>query len=86
MGYNVSGALNGDHIADADVFAANILFVVERGMLYGCAANDHWLQYSVGIQAAGTAHVNPNLQQTGDRLLGGEFVSDGPARLPPHNS
>ena len=83
---DVSGPFHRDPVANPDILAVDVFFVVERGLPDGDAANHHRLQNGVGIEAAGAAHVDANVQQPGYRLLRRELKSDGPSRLPADNS
>jgi hypothetical protein len=39
MGNYISGTLNGHPVVDSDIFAVNVLFIVQGGVFYGHTAN-----------------------------------------------
>ncbi len=55
-------------------------------MLDGDATHLHRVQHRVGIDRAGAADVDPNLQQAGGGLLAGILVGHGPARVLAHEA
>ena len=78
---DVAGALDDDGVADADVLAMDVVFVVERREADGGAADVHGLEDGVGVEAAGAADVDADVEELRRRLDGRELVGDGPARL-----
>ena len=83
VGNHFAGALDPDVVSDAEVFALDIVLVMEGRLAHGYSAYLHRLQNGVGIEATRASHVDSDVQQAGDHALRGEFVGDGPARLPP---
>ena len=79
VGDDVAGALDFDHVADADVLAVDVLLVVEGRVLNGCAADDDRLQDGLGVEAAGASDVDDDVEEAGVGAFGGELVGDGPA-------
>src|SRR2546428_9552186 len=55
--------------------------VVERGGRHRHAPDLDRLEYGVGVERAGAAHVDADLLEPRDPHLGGELAGDGPARL-----
>ena len=60
--------------------AADVILVVERGVLDHDAADGDRLQARDRRERAGAADLDVDRQQLGGRLLGGELVGDRPAR------
>ncbi len=73
--------LDNDRIANADVLASDIIFVVQSRLLDGYPAHRDWLQDGVGIERAGSANADVDVSETGSALDGGELVGDCPSRL-----
>ena len=84
LGDDVARPLHDHRIADTDVLAADVVLVVEGRLLDDDTAYLHGLQHGKGVEAAGAAHVDRDLQKLGRRLDGRELVGDRPARLPPY--
>ena len=77
---DVAGTLDDDGIADADVLARDLVFIVQGGVLHDDAADGHRLELGDGGQRAGASDLNFDVVEDGGRLLGREFVRDGVAR------
>ena len=78
---HVAGALHDHRVAFADVFAADVVFVVQRRQL-DCRARDlHGIEDSEGVERAGAADVDVDAQELRGRLGWRELVGDRPARL-----
>ncbi len=77
---DVTGALDDDGVADAHVLAADLVFVVQRGVGDDDAADVDRLEPCDGRERAGAANLDFNAAQDCGRLLGGELVGDGPTR------
>ena len=77
---DVSSALDDDAVAGADVFAVDVLFIVEGCLRDGDASDDHGFEYGVGVYGAGAAYVGPDFKEIGDGLFGWELVGGGPTR------
>ena len=77
---DISGAAHDDGVADAHVFAADFILVVQRGIGHGHAADEYRRKPRHRGQRAGTPDLHLDAQQHGHRLLGGKLVRDGPAR------
>ena len=65
------------------VLLLDLVFVVERGGRDGDAADFHRLEDREWCQRTGAAHVHLDVEQAGDRDLGGELPGHRPPRLPP---
>src|SRR5690606_1517739 len=91
---HVSGALDHDGVADADidrlvaadgragrVDALDVVFVVEGDILDHDAADTDWGEARHGRQRAGAADLDIDALDGRGRLLGRELVRHGPARL-----
>ena len=81
MGDDLAGTLDVYIISDANVLGANVVFVVERGLPYGCAADVDRIQDGVRVEAAGPADVYADVQHPGGLLRSGELERHGPSRL-----
>ncbi len=79
---HITGALNDDNVSLSDVFTADLIVVVKGCSRYGHAANVYRLKVSHRIEAAGSPNRDKDSIEAGERLFGGELVSDGPARTP----
>ena len=77
---DVARALHDHGVADADVLARDLVLVVQRGVGDHHAAHGDGLELGDRRQRTGAADLDVDLAQHGRRLLGGEFVGDGPAR------
>jgi hypothetical protein len=71
---HVAGPANDDGVADADVFAANLILVVQSGVDHRHATDENRFEPCHRRQCASTADLDADVEQLGDRLLGGEFV------------
>ena len=76
--------MNVDGVADADVLALYVIFVVKSGVLDSDAADEDRLQDGVGIEAAGSAHVDADVLENRGGLFGFELVGHRPAWLAGH--
>ncbi len=77
--YDFAGFLDGDGVADADVFAADFVFVVRGGAGDGAAGEKDGIQLGDGCQYSGAATWMWIWLRTGLGLFGGVFVGHGPA-------
>src|SRR5439155_7440551 len=75
--------LDEHRVADTDVLAVDVLFVVQGRKLHDDPTDLHRLEDRERVQAAGAANVNADLLQRRRRLGWRELVRDGPARLTP---
>ncbi len=80
LGNDVASAAHDDHVADAHVLAPNLVLVVQRGVVHRDAADKDRREARHRRQRPGTADLNRDIEQFGDRLLGGKLVRDGKAR------
>ncbi len=73
-----------DHhqVADAQVLAADLVFVVQGGVGDDRATHLHRLQHRVRSGGPGPPDVDLDVQETGGAFLGGELVGDRPAGSP----
>ncbi len=85
-GDHVAVALHHHRVADAQIFAGDLVEVEERGGLHHHAADGHGRQARVGDHRAGAADIDEDLQQLRVGFDGGEFVGDGPARVARHHA
>ena len=74
-----AGFLNGDRIANADIFLSNVIFVMQSRAADGAARQEHRFQFGYGSQSAGAADLHRHRFEFGFRLLGGVFVGNCPA-------
>ncbi len=79
FGNDVAGAAHDDVVSDADVFAVDLVFVVEGRPRHVDTTHEHRLQHCEGGGGAGAADVDVDLEQLRDLLLGRKLVGDGPA-------
>ena len=86
LGNHVSGPFYRDPVADPDVLAVNVFYIVEGGLPDGDATHYYRLQNGIWVEAPGAAHVDADIQQSSYRLLRGKLEGDGPSGLPPHYS
>ena len=68
-------------VADPNVVARDVLRVVQRGALDRYAADRHGFEYGVGIECAGAADRDRDVEQLCARFARLEFVGDRPARF-----
>src|SRR5205823_9529620 len=78
---DIARSLHDDGVADADVFALNLILVVERRILNDDAADGYRLEAGNRRQGAGAADLDVDVFEDGHRLFGGEFVGNRPARI-----
>ncbi len=81
LGDHLARADDLDPVADPDVLGGDQIFVVQRRPGHGDAGDLHRLQHRVGIERAGAAHVDRDVEQLRLGHLGRELPGDGPARL-----
>jgi len=67
-------------VADADVFAFDLVFVVERGALNNRSGELHRFKFGDGRQHAGAADLDGDFLEKRFGLLRLVFIGDGPAR------
>ena len=77
---HVAGALQPHGVADADIEALDFVLVVQGGVANHDPAHRHRMEPGHGGQGAGATDLDVDAFQHRCRLLGGEFVGDGPAR------
>ncbi len=80
FGDDVAGFVNDDAVADAEVFALDLVFVVKSGAGNGRAIDEGWFEDGDGCDGAGAADLEEDIEDAAGDFLGGEFVSDGVAR------
>src|SRR5690606_18658837 len=80
LGDDVASALQDDGVADADVLAGDLVFVVQGGVAHHDAADGDGVQARDGGQGAGAADLDVDAFQHGRGLLRRELVGDGPTR------
>src|SRR2546423_643462 len=79
LGNHFSCALDEHPIADAEILALDIFFVMQRCTLNGHAANIDRFEKRPGVYRAGAPDVDANIEQFGSDLDGGIFEGDCPA-------
>ena len=79
-GNDFAGLLDNDGIADADVFAADLVFIVEGGPRNGAAAEEDGLEFGDRGEHAGAADLNRDGLQDRHGLFRRIFVSARPLR------
>ena len=77
---HIAGPLHDDRIADADILARNLVFVVQRGIGHNHAADRDGLKLGDGRQGTRAANLDLDVAENSRRLLGREFVRNRPAR------
>ena len=77
---DVAGALHDHGVADPDVLALDVVFVVQGGAGDHDAADGHRLERRDRREGAGATHLHRDPDHPGLRLLGGELERDRPAR------
>ena len=77
---NVARPLNDNRVAEADVFSFDFVFVVQGGVGNNHPADVDRFQISHRCQGAGAPHLNADVANGCQRLFGGEFVGNRPAR------
>ena len=77
---DVAGALDADRVADANILARDLVFVVQRRVGDDDAADRHRIEPRDGRQRAGAPDLNFDVAQNGRRLFGREFMRRRPAR------
>lgn len=78
---DITGALDHDRVADADVLALQLILVVQGGIGHNDTADRDRGQPRNRGQLAGPSHLDVDILQQGRGLFGREFVRDGPAWL-----
>ena len=81
FGDDLAGALDDDVVADEQALGLDLVGVVEGRDAHARAADDHRLEDGKRGEHTGTSHRDLDVVEAGDRLLGGELVGGGPARL-----
>ena len=77
---DIAGALDGHGVADAHVFARDLVLVVQRRVLHHHAADRHRFELGDRRERAGAADLDLDRVDDRYRLLGRELVRDRPAR------
>ena len=75
-----TGFFDHDGIADANIFALDLVFVVQRRARNCAAANENWLEHSYRRQNSGPPDLDFDIEQFGFDALRCVFVSNRPAR------
>ena len=83
---DVSGALDDDAVASPDVFAVDVVFIVEGCLRNGDASDDDGFEHGVGVDGAGAAYVGADFKEVGDGLFGWEFVGGRPSGVSANGS
>ena len=81
LGNDISGPLDQDDVADANVQLLNIVCVVERGGLNCHPSYRHRSQGRIRRDRAGTPYFHANVQQSGCRLFAAGLEGHRPARV-----
>ena len=79
-GNHFTGFFDDDGVADADVFLADIIFVVQRGAADGAAGEKDGFEFGHGRERAGATDLDGDGFELRLGLFGCVFVGDGPAR------
>ena len=77
---HIACALHLNHIADADVLAADFILIVKGGIGDNHTADIHRRELGHRGQHAGAPHLNFNVEQAGAGALSRKFMRGGPAR------
>ena len=80
LGNHVAGTPHDDGVADSNVLAANLVFVMQRGVGNRDAADEHRSQARHRRQRAGAADLDIDTDQLRNRFLRRKLVSDRKAR------
>ena len=83
---HVAGALDVHRIADAHVLAGDFVLIVQGGVGDHHAADGDRFELGDRRQRPGAADLDLDIAQNRGRLLGGEFMRDGPARAARHEA
>ncbi len=83
---DVAGALDAHRIADADVEPRDLVEIMQRRVLDHDAADRHRFELGHRRERAGAADLDLDVLDDGQRLLGGKFVRDRPARRARHEA
>ena len=78
----VTGALDYNRIANADVFAPDFVFIMQRGVRNDDTADIYRFQVGYRCQGTGPPDLDADVVDSGDGLFGREFVGDCPTRRP----
>ena len=76
---NITGALNDHTIANANIFASNLICIMQRRILHHDTADRYRLQLGDRRQRARAPDLNINIIELGGGLFGREFMRDSPA-------
>ena len=79
-GNHFTGFFDDHGVADADVFLADVIFVVQRGAADGAAGKKNRFKFGHGRERAGATDLDGDGFEFGFGLFGRVFVGDGPAR------
>ena len=79
--YDLSSPLDQYPIADADVFAVDIIFIVKSSSFDRYSADIYRFKNCEGIEASSPAYIDAYTKQSGSSLNGWELVSDSPSRV-----
>src|SRR5690606_36460171 len=83
---DIAGALDDHGIADADIFANDFIFIMQRRVGDDDAADGDGAKSRNRRQRAGAADLYLDILDHRTRLFGGEFMRDGPARTASHEA
>ena len=86
LGDDIAGALDDDTIADTDILALNLIFIVKACPGHHHPAHGHRLKHGHRCQGSGASHLDDDIVQHRFHLFGGEFMGDGPARGAAHEA
>ena len=75
-----AGFFDHDAVADANVFALDLVFIVQRRATDRAAAHEHRLKHGDRREGSGASDLNDDVDQTRFHAFGFVFVSDRPAR------
>ena len=78
--YHFTGFFNHDRVADANVFALNFIFIVQRCARDCAAADKHRFEHGYWRQNPRSSDLHLDIEQLRFDPLGRVFVSNCPAR------
>src|ERR1041385_6082328 len=77
---NLAGFLDHNCVADADVLAFDLVFIVKRRARDAAAAHCHWLEHGYRREHSGAPDLNQNIDQTRLNPFRFILVGDRPTR------
>ena len=81
LGNNFGSLVNDHHVADADIFFLDKIFVMESSTADGTAGKLDRCQHRGRCQNAGPPYLDHNVQEFGLGLFRRIFIGDGPAGI-----